>query len=79
MREVLGPPPRILAGWVGSGGVAGVGGVDGGVVEGIGGSEAVQAGGSRSLNSLGQGRARPGVDVLVMEPMGAGGCCLILS
>ena len=50
VRAILGPPPRILAGWIGSEGVDGVGGVDGGVVEGvdvgvvegIGGGEAVR-------------------------------------
>ena len=35
MGEVIGPPPRILAGWISSEGVDGVGDVDGGVVEGI--------------------------------------------
>ena len=40
--EVVGPPPRIRAGWVGSESVAGVGSVDGGVVEGIDDGEAVR-------------------------------------
>ena len=35
VRATLGPPPRILAGWIGCDGVDGVGGVAGGVAEGI--------------------------------------------
>ena len=35
VRTIVGPPPRIRAGWIGSEGVGGVGGVAGGVAEGI--------------------------------------------